>query len=263
MNKLQRDIRLAKGAEKTFFLTVILLFLTALVSSSYGFVEQEMYKGYSVVWWFVVTLGFISILVLVYAIRKGRGSAANIQLRSKSDEFIGKILENPEFEPWHQEAKRLLEKRSEKAVKKRKPKFHNYVLAHTSGVCTISGVLLALGCLYYWLYSQGVLSTDWRIAIVAVIINTPMVAMVGSIIGTFFLWHISGIGHPISRIQGAPFHIGTSVWILSGKHKDTLTQVYDLWTERGQVRVDLGQAAKKTCEDVFCIVEICRAKDTD
>ena len=65
------------------------------------------------------------------------------------------------------------------------------------------------------------------------------------------------------RIQGGPFKAGDDVWILSGKHKNVRTRVYEVWHERGEVRVDLGSQAKESCDDVFDDYAVCRARPDD
>ena len=63
-----------------------------------------------------------------------------------------------------------------------------------------------------------------------------------------------------ARLQGWPFKIGDEVCILSGKHINTITRIYEVWDERGQVRLDLGEEAKNAVDDVFCAVTVCRMK---
>jgi hypothetical protein len=47
-----------------------------------------------------------------------------------------------------------------------------------------------------------------------------------------------------AKLNGAPFQRGDVVEILVGEHRGKRAQIYELWDERGQVRVDLGKAAK-------------------
>ena len=68
---------------------------------------------------------------------------------------------------------------------------------------------------------------------------------------------------PPNQRAGWPFAVGDRVWILSGTHKNTVSTVYAVWSERGQVRVDLGTEAREKVEDVYSAVAVCRARSTE
>jgi hypothetical protein len=59
--------------------------------------------------------------------------------------------------------------------------------------------------------------------------------------------------------NGAPYHPGDSVRILVGRHAGQVATVYQIWPERGQVRVDLGEEARERTSDVFGYVAVMRA----
>jgi hypothetical protein len=58
--------------------------------------------------------------------------------------------------------------------------------------------------------------------------------------------------------NGAPFRVGDEVMILSRRHRGRVTRVYEVWEGRHQVRVELGEDAKKAVTDVLSYVEVCR-----
>jgi len=58
--------------------------------------------------------------------------------------------------------------------------------------------------------------------------------------------------------NGAPFRVGDSVRLLAGPHAGRVVWVYEVWGERGQVRVELGEQARDRVEDVYSDVEVCR-----
>lgn len=60
----------------------------------------------------------------------------------------------------------------------------------------------------------------------------------------------------LSALNGGPFHVGDKVRILTGKYKGRSGVVYEEWKDRGQVRVDIGDSARNTCEDVFGHMEL-------
>lgn len=66
------------------------------------------------------------------------------------------------------------------------------------------------------------------------------------------------VQYSVGRLNGAPFHRGDCVQILSGRHCGKVVRVYDEWPERGQVRVNLGDDFKRDVEDVFSYLELRR-----
>ena len=111
MNKLKRDIKLCVGGQLAVVAGLVGLGLFKLVQILCGLGEQEMYKQYPASWWVVVSLGLIFIAGLIYSVRKTVDIHPNIQLRSKPDDVLEKIIADPEYRPWHQEAQRLLDQR--------------------------------------------------------------------------------------------------------------------------------------------------------
>ena len=74
--------------------------------------------------------------------------------------------------------------------------------------------------------------------------------------GAVLLWPVAST--LVSRFNGAPFSVGDIVCILSGPNRDRTVRVYDIWAERGQVRVELGAIEKVEVTDVFGDWEVCR-----
>ena len=145
-------------------------------------------------------------------------------------------------------------------MKSLKPLFHHYLLAHTAKISGGIGVAGALAMMVAELQSKSALTAHPGVLIWIVLAAVPMAA-IGWIVGVFFLW--IPLGHAAARVQGWPFAVGDHVWILSGRDRDRITTVYEVWAERGQIRVDLGPERKDKFEDVFCAVEVCRARNTD
>lgn len=61
--------------------------------------------------------------------------------------------------------------------------------------------------------------------------------------------------------NGTPYKIGDTLLILSGKHRNKTVRVYEMWKERNQLRVDLGEDAKASLEDIFSFNEVCKVED--
>jgi hypothetical protein len=73
--------------------------------------------------------------------------------------------------------------------------------------------------------------------------------------GMFFL---GPLYHWRAAKNGAPYQVGDTVLILAGAHRDRVARVYEVWSERGQVRVELGEEERRAVTDVFSYVAVCR-----
>lgn len=111
------------------------------------------------------------------------------------------------------------------------------------------------------LHSERALIPEAGVLIWIVLAAVPAAA-IGWIIGIIFIWGMM-LGHVVARLQGWPFAVGDRVWILSGRHKNSVAAVYEVWSERGQVRVELGPELRDKVEDVYCAVAVCRVRNTE
>ena len=62
------------------------------------------------------------------------------------------------------------------------------------------------------------------------------------------------------RINGGPFAVRDPVLILTGPQRGRVGLIYELWPMRGQVRVDLGAAEKKSVTDVIGDYQVLRVR---
>ena len=136
-----------------------------------------------------------------------------------------------------------------------RPSLFNYALAHTFGISAAIGAICGVAWLFATLINPQALITDLPVALWGMFATVPAVCL-GWFFGALIIWPITF--RIAKALQGAPFRVGDRVWILVGKHKGTLTRVYEVWGERGQVRVELGADDKNAVTDVFCLVAICR-----
>jgi hypothetical protein len=138
------------------------------------------------------------------------------------------------------------------------PSRWQYVFAHTVGLATgTSSLLFAVYVGWHCSFSFGsLIGVFWLIC--ALLIALPLGWLLG-----FLCLCICGplIFRVIAKINGAPFRAGDWVRILSGSHRDRIVCVYAVWDERGQLRVELDEQAKKGAKDVFSYFEICRESD--
>jgi hypothetical protein len=111
MNKLIRDRRRLVIAATVVAGCTFSLGILKVVQLTFGLKEQEFYGQFPVAWYVVVTLGSGFTGGLLYSVLKMLSIDPNIQLRSKSDDFLKNILADKEYEPWHNEAQQLLERR--------------------------------------------------------------------------------------------------------------------------------------------------------
>ncbi|MBN1788395.1 MAG: hypothetical protein JW806_08370 [Sedimentisphaerales bacterium] len=61
-----------------------------------------------------------------------------------------------------------------------------------------------------------------------------------------------------AKINGAPFYKDDTVYILIGEYQGQVAKVYEVWNDRKDVCVDLGEQAKNELKDIFSFNEICR-----
>lgn len=89
----------------------------------------------------------------------------------------------------------------------------------------------------------------------AIILN----GLLGCMIGAVVIWRL--VGWLFYWIQGYPFQNGDKVYILVGQHAGTTSRIYEIWPQRSQVRVDLGEKMKANVEDVFCYTSLFKIKE--
>jgi len=131
-----------------------------------------------------------------------------------------------------------------------KPSKINYFFAHGFKIATW-GTALLLGILTVWFY--------WSFSLSGVIAVFAAL-LFGWILGGVILWPLLfAIGN---KLNGAPFRKGDLVRILVGQHRDNIARVYDVWTSRNQVRVELGEEAEQKMKDIFSFTEVCRETKT-
>ena len=58
--------------------------------------------------------------------------------------------------------------------------------------------------------------------------------------------------------NGAPYRVGDYVRVVARRQRGQVARVYEVWAERNQVRLELGEVARERVEDVFSYLEVCR-----
>ncbi|QDV72063.1 hypothetical protein [Botrimarina mediterranea] len=137
------------------------------------------------------------------------------------------------------------------------PAFYRYFLAHSWLLSGCAGAALATVILFWGMHKEGIVLAGAPVFLWVILAAAPA-SLAGFVAGAFFLW--MPIGNLAAWLQGWPFNDGEEVVVLSGKYKGTVAQVYesDVWKERGQVRLALGEEAKKSFTDIFCAVQVTR-----
>lgn len=81
----------------------------------------------------------------------------------------------------------------------------------------------------------------------------------GLVLGAFFGSMLLTVVYKwVAHRNGAPFRPGDTVVILSRRYPGHVTRIYEVWAERGQVRVVLGEAERRDVTDVFSFADVCR-----
>jgi hypothetical protein len=121
-----------------------------------------------------------------------------------------------------------------------------------------SGGVLAVAVLSY-LYGTLGLNDIRGVVWVAIVASIAAAYASGALIGTIFLGIL--LHEPFRRIQGAPFKVGDTVMILRGPRKGKITEVYETWYPRTEVRVRLSDDEAKAVADVFSDYDIMKIKN--
>lgn len=88
-----------------------------------------------------------------------------------------------------------------------------------------------------------------------------ILAVAGAAIGAMLSWVVLKVlWHIRVRINGGPFREGDLVQIIAGREAGKIARVYEQWPSRSQVRVELGEAARKDVKDVFSYVQLYRVE---
>lgn len=133
----------------------------------------------------------------------------------------------------------------------------NRISAYFLPIIAQSGGVIAVTMLSY-LYGVIGLNDIRGIVWMAVIASIAAAYAVGALIGTIILGIL--LHEPFRRIQGAPFKVGDTVMILRGPRKGKISEVYETWYPRTQVRVRLSDDEAKAVADVFSDYDIMKIK---
>lgn len=134
------------------------------------------------------------------------------------------------------------------------------VLAHGVKLCTWGGSLVSFSLYVWWSFptlTGPITLSDVLWFGAGLVASVPLGWLLGGLyLGVF----VSAIAR---RINGAPYVEGDKIRILVGPYKNRVTDVYEVWTTRNQIRVDLGEEAKKNVTDVFFAEEVSREKNSE
>ncbi|HSG70431.1 MAG TPA: hypothetical protein VLA12_08445 [Planctomycetaceae bacterium] len=113
--------------------------------------------------------------------------------------------------------------------------------------------------------AAGLNSTEFRLGL---LLEWPtnlwfgLVTIISALVGYFLaifpgIFVIGPLLDDRSRINGAPFAVGDCVQIISGKHAGQVVKIYSTW-QGDLVRVDLGEEAKHSYQDIFGPLQLLR-----
>lgn len=139
-----------------------------------------------------------------------------------------------------------------------KPRFYHFWGAHlTSIVSQTGGVMLVsiVSVLCSGLFTEAADTSSVLAGILAIAVAYPLGALLGILV-------FGGLLYPVvAWLAGAPFAVGDKVMILRGPRKQKITEVYEVWDSRGQVRLRLSDDEREAVADVFSCYEVVRIKE--
>ena len=99
----------------------------------------------------------------------------------------------------------------------------------------------------------------WGYILVILVISIPIGLLLG---GLFICFFLSPFYRAMERVNGGPFDKGDRVYAISGPQKGRVVEVYSRW-QGLQVRIELGEEAKKTFKDVYRTLSLMKIKDAE
>jgi hypothetical protein len=122
-----------------------------------------------------------------------------------------------------------------------------------------------------WLAAvAGALCVGWRLIPATQpssvgVLRTALLICVGGVLGLFLavfpgMFVLGPLMNVVARINGSPFQVGDEVMILCGKHSGRVARIYELWNQRGQVRLELGEADRNAVTDVYSETQVSRQR---
>jgi hypothetical protein len=139
-----------------------------------------------------------------------------------------------------------------------KPRFYHYWGAHLLAIVSQAGgvfmvSVVAISCAGLFTQSSDVLSILEGILAIAAAYG------LGALLGVLILGRVF---YPLVRwLAGAPFAVGDKVMILRGARIRKIAEIYEVWDERGQVRLRLSDEERKAVADVFACYEVMRVME--
>lgn len=122
---------------------------------------------------------------------------------------------------------------------------------------TTLGSLLSVGIFYLSAIGRAATITSLGTFVGCLAVAAALGYLVGGLLSLFILGPVY-YGQGLDN--GAPYQPGDQVRLLTGRYRSRVVAVYEVWAERGQVRVDLGDAERSAVKDVFGYVEVCRQR---
>jgi len=99
----------------------------------------------------------------------------------------------------------------------------------------------------------------WGYILVILLCSIPIGLLLG---GLFICFFLSPFYLAMVRVNGGPFNKGDRVYVISGPQKGRIVEVYEQW-QGLQVRIELGEEAKKTFKDVYPTLSLIKIRDAE
>lgn len=121
-----------------------------------------------------------------------------------------------------------------------------------------------------WVWTVGFATIAVIVALRIGVLGYPdlkqmlVLTLAGAVGGTVLPWAVIRVVWKIRiRINGGPFREGDWVEVITGSQAGKIGRVYEVWPARNQVRVDLGQSARRERRDIFVTTQIRRVQPPD
>jgi hypothetical protein len=134
-----------------------------------------------------------------------------------------------------------------------KPRFYHHLAAHFPAIVAQAGgvALVSFASVSY----APLIAVDSGFSSLAGLALAVVAAYaLGAILSILFVGPL--VCRLIYRLVGAPFHEGDQVVILCGKRKGKITEVYEVWESRGEVRLRLSDDESESVTDVYLYYEV-------
>lgn len=129
----------------------------------------------------------------------------------------------------------------------------DYLQFHLFGTSAAVTALAFFGWYLWLVFSFGIFFQPQTI------LGVLSTAGLGGMLGVLFVYQLTLSALNLQRrLRGFEVLVGFRVRILGGPRRGEVARVYELWEQRGEVRLELGEAAHLSVTDVYMAYQVRR-----